>query len=223
MEEEKTEYCIKTKEQAKDFIRHVLGKWHSFFMCGLDPVYTDTENYEKLGWRTDWDIFRNTTSLLTKLVTKESFTYMDFDFPGMSSSTLVMEPYPNELSPDRLSKKFFYNYYWALLKDEDTSKTLCTLTLKPQVEIHLENESSKEINYLLSVFGSFQCGDFLKKHKCSIEKTVQLGQTLFVSDFWLYIRSNCFYVYELLLDDAYKFWLSKRENDDGSIYTYGYI
>lgn len=31
MEEEKTEYCIETKEQAEDFIRHVLGKWHSFF------------------------------------------------------------------------------------------------------------------------------------------------------------------------------------------------
>lgn len=210
MEEEKTEYCIETKEQAADFAKQVLEEWRTSFNTGLDPVYTDTENYEKLGWRTDWDIFKDTTLLFSSLISGDYLDFMNFEFP--TDKTFLNEA--TYYNGEGFSKRFSYDCSWTMLKSGNARNNCLsgTLTLKPQIEMRLKTKSSKEITYLLSMFGSFQCKDFMKKHKCSTKKTVRLGQTLSVSDFWLYMRSNCFYVYELLLDDAYMFSLSKKEN-----------
>ena len=214
MEEEKTEYCIETREQAEDFAKQVLKEWAFSFIIGIDPFNPEIVSYKSLGWLdqgSDWEFCRNMTSLFAKLISKEHLTYMDFDIP--TEETCQSGTNPDIFSNgEGIFKDFFYTYSWVLSKVRGVSKGACTLTLQPHVEILLETESSKEIIYSISVFGSIKCGKFVKKHKCTVKKTIKLGQNLSVNDFWLHIRSNCFYVYELLLNETYMFSLSKKEN-----------
>lgn len=214
MEEEKTEYCIETKKQAEDFAKQVLKEWAFSFITGIDPFNPEIVSYKSLGWLdqgSDWEFCRNMTFLFTNLISKEHLTYMDFDIP--TEETCQSGTNPDIFSNgEGIFKDFFYTYSWVLSKDRGVSKGACTLTLQPHVEILLETESSKEIIYSISVFGSIKCGKFIKKHKCTVKKPIKLGQSLSVNDFWLHMRSNYFYVYELLLSETYRFSLSKKEN-----------
>lgn len=210
----KSTFKINTRLQAEDFAKQVLKEWAFSFITGIDPFNPEIVSYKSLGWLdqgSDWEFCRNMTSLFAKLISKEQFTYMDFDIP--TEETCQSGTNPDIFSNgEGIFKDFFYTYSWVLSKVRGVSKGACTLTLQPHVEILLENESSKEITYLISVFGSIKCGKFIKKHKCTVKKTIKLGQNLSVNDFWLHIRSNCFYVYELLLNETYMFSLSKKEN-----------
>lgn len=213
MEEKKTEYCIETREQAEDFAKQVLKEWAFSFTTGIDPFNPEIVSYKSLGWLdqgSDWEFCRNMTSLFAKLISKEHLTYMDFDIP--TEETCQSGSNPDIFSNgEGIFKDFFYTYSWVLSKVRGVSKGAFTLTLQPHVEILLETESSKEIIYLISVFGSIKFGKFIKKHKCTVKKPIKLGQSLSVNDFWLHMRSNCFYVYELLLSETYRFSLSKKE------------
>ena len=210
----KSTFKINNMLQAEDFAKQVLKEWAFSFTTGIDPFNPEIVSYKSLGWLdqgSDWEFCRNMTSLFAKLISKEQFTYMDFDIP--TEETCQSGTNPDIFSNgEGIFKDFFYTYSWVLSKVRGVSKGACTLTLQPHVEILLENESSKEITYLISVFGSIKCGKFIKKHKCTVKKTIKLGQNLSVNDFWLHIRSNCFYVYELLLNETYMFSLSKKEN-----------
>lgn len=210
----KSTFKINTRLQAEDFAKQVLKDWAFSFITGIDPFNPEIVSYKSLGWLdqgSDWEFCRNMTSLFAKLISKEHLTYIDFDIP--TEETCQSGTNPDIFSNgEGIFKDFFYTYSWVLSKVRGVSKDACTLTLQPHVEILLETESSKEIIYSISVFGSIKCGKFVKKHKCTVKKTIKLGQNLSVNDFWLHIRSNCFYVYELLLNEAYMFSLSKEEN-----------
>lgn len=205
-------FKINTRLQAEDFAKQVLKEWAFSFTTGIDPFNPEIVSYKSLGWLdqgSDWEFCRNMTSLFAKLISKEHLTYMDFDIP--TEETCQSGTNPDIFSSgEGIFKDFFYTYSWVLSKVRGVSKGACTLTLQPHVEILLETESSKEIIYSISVFGSIKCGKFIKKHKCTVKKPIKLGQSLSVNDFWLHMRSNYFYVYELLLSETYRFSLSKK-------------